>query len=109
MRSGMKEHYNRSIFIYFILVLIVILSCGILVYNILVPSKPNIILTINKENNFVKFSTSNDVKANLYQVAPQVQNTTTRFLNAKAMVIGDSTAEGLSAYQALDSSSVIWK
>ena len=50
MRSGMKEHYNRSIFIYFILVLIVILSCGILVYNILVPSKPNIILTINKEN-----------------------------------------------------------
>lgn len=109
MRSGMKEHYNRSIFIYFILVLIVILSCGILVYNILVPSKPNIILTINKENNFVKFSTSNDVKANLYQAAPQIQNTATRFLNAKAMVIGDSTAEGLSAYQALDSSSVIWK
>lgn len=31
-----------------------------------------------------------------------------RFLNAKAMVIGDSTAEGLEAYQILDKASVTW-
>lgn len=71
-------------------------------------------LTLNVTNtNIAKFSITHideNVIAKLKENNYGFSNNTAwdRFLNAKAMVVGDSTAEGLEAYQILDGVSVTW-
>lgn len=115
MRNGVKDYYIKLNIICFSLLLIAILVCGILLYNILTVKTPNITLNINYTLD-INISSEEPVLATLYEEkvvpTPSTPKVTTNcaqtFINARAMVIGDSTAEGLSAYQVLDSSSVVW-
>ena len=119
MRNGVKSYYNKNKTISPILIILFVIFLGFLIWFILNSKKVDINLDITSYDNLKDLKISNEgiIKAELYEEiekSPQNSNSTfygdcaNEFINARAMVIGDSTAEGLSAYGVLDPSSVIW-
>lgn len=113
MRNGEKNYYNKLKIVRFLSKILIIIFCGILLYNILTIKKPKITLSINYNNVCINIKSEEPITATLYQeeiATPPVvySDCASTFINARAMVIGDSTAEGLEAYQVLDASSVVW-
>lgn len=119
MRNGVKSYYNKNKTIYPILIIPFVIFLGFLIWFILNSKKVDINLDITSYDNLKDLKISNEgiIKAELYEEIekpPQNSNSTfygdcaNEFIKANAMVIGDSTAEGLSAYGVLDPSSVIW-
>ena len=119
MRNGVKSYYNKNKTIYPILIIPFVIFLGFLIWFILNSKKVDINLDITSYDNLKDLKISNEgiIKAELYEEiekSPQNSNSTfygdcaNEFIKANAMVIGNSTAEGLSAYGVLDPSSVIW-
>ena len=85
-------------------------------YFILISQKLDINIDITSDYNLnsINFKKQEIILAELKNVVeqnlpPSFNGDSAReFLNARAMVIGDSTAEGLTAYGVLNSSSVVW-
>lgn len=118
MRNGVKNYYNKNKILYPVLVILFIVFFGFLISFILNSKKTSISLDIASYDTLKDLNFKNEeiIKAEFYeekQEPPQNSNSTfygdcaNEFINARAMVIGDSTAEGLSAYGVLDPSSVI--
>lgn len=121
MRNGVKNYYSHKQCskITILLILLVITIIFIINFNIIKTKlkKDTIVLDISSRDIMINYTTIEYTKviANLYvEKAPQSTNNYTgsqcaiKFSNARAMVIGDSTAEGLEAYGILNSSNVIW-
>ena len=119
MRNGVKSYYNKNKTKSPILIILFVIFLGFLIWFILNSKKVDINLDITSYDNLKDLKISNEgiIKAELYEEIekpPQNSNSTfygdcaNEFIKANAMVIGDSTAEGLSAYGVLDPSSVIW-
>lgn len=113
MRSGTKSYYNEIVIKSIFSKLILILLCGLFFHTILLTRKSKISLTINPSKIYENISivAQNNVPieyySNIYSL-PSTENLSDIFLDMKAMVIGDSTAEGLSAYGILSKESVVW-
>lgn len=101
-RNG-KSSTNRFFPILIIFIIIIIMSIFLSI------KKEKLTLNIS-DITIAKYTISSlneNVKAEL-KGANYSNSASTRFLNAHAMIVGDSTAEGLEAYQVLDSISVTW-
>ena len=119
MRNGVKNYYNKNKILYPILVILFIVFFGFFISFILNSKKTSISLDITSYDALKDLNFKNEeiIKAEFYEEKQEpLQNSNStfygdcanEFINARAMVIGDSTAEGLSAYGVLDPSSVIW-
>lgn len=115
MRNGKSDYYNHSNNFSFLIKLILIILCGFILYHILTLKKSNVTLEINPVNLFsnIIIKPEEIIMASLYKEQIPINNLTAQqcantFINADAMVIGDSTAEGLTAYGILYDSSVVW-
>ena len=118
MRNGVKNYYNKNKILYPILVILFIVFFGFFISFILNSKKTSISLDIASYDTLKDLNFKNEeiIKAEFYEEKQEpLQNSNStfygdcanEFINARAMVIGDSTAEGLSAYGVLDPSSVI--
>ena len=117
MRNGVKDYYNQDKLIYLIIGIICIIFLGYFILFILNSKKLNLNIDISAYANLndIEFLSQDNIHAELYEEQasspsppPFNGDCAGEFLNARAMVIGDSTAEGLTAYGILDSSSVVW-
>ncbi len=122
MRNGTKSYYKKNKIVHFILSILCIIFLAFLLIFILNYKKSdilNITIDITSYDILKDFNFTNQdlIQAQLYEEPIDQSNSTTNtfygdcaneFINARAMVIGDSTAEGLSAYGILDPSNVIW-
>lgn len=117
MRNGVKDYYNQDKLIYLIIGIICIILFGFFILFILRSKKLDIEIDVSTYKNFnnINFLAQDNIQAEFYEEQVETTshpsfngNCSDKFLNARAMVIGDSTAEGLTAYGILDSSSVIW-
>lgn len=90
-------------FITIFIIIIIIMSIFLLI------KKEKITLNISSIT-ITKFAIPTSSESVMAQLkgANYSSSASTRFLNAHAMVVGDSTAEGLEAYQILDGVSVTW-
>ncbi|MBO5477468.1 MAG: SGNH/GDSL hydrolase family protein [Clostridia bacterium] len=113
MRNGMKNS-TRSVgaisFVLLPLIFIIVIICLVLLVHLNIKT-----VTISMDNAFeFKISKQPHLKANLYQspIITEPKYTSAqcaeKFSTARAMVIGDSTAEGLVAYGAIYDANVIW-
>lgn len=113
MRNGAKGVHNLDfVFVLYIIAIIAVIVTGIFIRQKIVVGK---IKASNYSLSVENFSFSNYEPASISfyeEPKPNVTYALTdaakRFSNAKAIVIGDSTAEGLTAYQVLNSNNVIW-
>ncbi len=112
MRNGTKSSFLAKLLPLFI-IMIIIYSGFILVVTISsYKNKSEIAFNINKSLLINKnyYSSFDNVVATLYS-EPNVYTSSQcadKFIEARAMVMGDSTAEGLVAYGALYDTNVIW-
>ena len=116
MRNGAKSSLTQAKIINLIISIFFIILLGYLIYFILISQKLDINIDITSDYNLnsINFKKQEIILAELKSVVEQNLppsfngDSAGKFLNARAMVIGDSTAEGLTAYGVLNSSSVVW-
>lgn len=116
MRNGAKSYLTQAKIINLIISILFIIFLGYLIYFILISQKLDINIDITSDYNLnsINFKKQEIILAELKSVVEQNLppsfngDSAGKFLNARAMVIGDSTAEGLTAYGVLNSSSVVW-
>ena len=114
MRNGVKDYAYQSFFIKFSMILLVIITIiYILFISFAKKDDININIATNALSNY-SFKAENTL-VGVYEEEKVITTTTyptsdcaSAFLNANAIVIGDSTVEGLDAYGVLNSSSTVW-
>lgn len=113
MRNGAND-YKKSTAIIYILLSILIPIIIFILFNVILKVTEKKVIALDSYTNEYTISTDGILKANLYQapIITEPKYTSAEcaeiFYNARAMVIGDSTAEGLVAYGALYDTNVIW-
>lgn len=113
MRNGAKEYNKVLVILAFIFLPIVFIIVGICLVKLMYLNIDKIAINLVPNTNFT-LPLDGLLKANLYE-APIITDPkytsaecADKFYNARAMVIGDSTAEGLVAYGAIYDGNVIW-
>ena len=110
MRNGTRKNVFKKI--YFLLPIVAIIMLTFPIFSITHNTIPISLNASTISFNPYKSNIDESILATLYTHEELKTYTnseaTSRFLNSHSMVIGDSVAEGLSVYQILDASSVIW-
>lgn len=113
MRKGAKVINKVILIIYILLSPIIIALLDIFLVKLMYLNIDKVTISLENTNNIV-LDLNGILKANLYEapIITEPKYTSAEcaniFHNARAMVIGDSTAEGLVAYGAIYDTNVIW-
>ncbi len=111
MRNGVKNYAYQSFFIKVSMVLLVIIT---IIYILFISFAKKDDIHVSIANNALasySFKAENTLVGVFEEekiATPITTDCASAFLNANAMVIGDSTVEGLEAYGILNSSSTVW-